>query len=231
MHHPIRSGGPRTDTGKAASSQNATRHGLTARTHHTLRNENPEVWARVVVEHVKAYGPANAVEHALVEEIAFASWKLRRLVSIETGLFDIAMETQASELAQQLQTVDEPTRLACAFEHLAEDGSRALALFTRYHTQIERSRDRSIKTLRELQDRRTKALAEEQKAGEKNEIRPSKPSNPEQNQQLEEIAKRTTQEAEPIRSAAIGEPETGPYTLQPCAGQGPNGGMAHDKAA
>src|SRR5687767_12489449 len=119
MYHPIRTGGPRTHAGKTVASQNATRHGLTSKTHHTLRTENPEAWARVVEEHVKAYAPANAVEHALVEEIAFASWKLRRLVTIETGLFDLAMERRAPELDAEFTTVDEAARLADAFQTMA----------------------------------------------------------------------------------------------------------------
>jgi hypothetical protein len=203
MYHPIRTGGPRTQAGKTAASQNATRHGLTSKTHHTLRNENPEAWARVVDEHAKAYAPGNPVEHALVEEIAFASWKLRRLVTIETGLFDLAMERRAPELDAEFTTVDEADRLADAFQTMADSSSRALALFTRYHTQIERSRDRAIKSLRELQAERAKQV--ERQAGEpvaKNEIRPSEPSKPEQNQQIVEITKRTIAPPAPPASEA-----------------------------
>ena len=232
MHHPIRTGGPRTDAGKAAASQNATKHGLTARTHHTLANENPETWARVASEHVKAYAPANAVEHGLVEEIAFASWKLRRLARVETGLFDIAMETQAADLAKQFRTPDESIRTACAFEYLAE-GRRSIALLTRYQAQIERSRERAIKALGEMQDRRKKEEKEANKAGAaaekasaQNVKRRSEPSKLQRYKRIAEMTKRTTGHPDPGRPSAAAKsqineqaPRTGP---EPDQKGGPN---------
>ena len=37
-------GGPRTEQGKARSSQNATKHGLRSNKMFVLQNENPEAW-------------------------------------------------------------------------------------------------------------------------------------------------------------------------------------------
>jgi hypothetical protein len=53
--------------------------------------------------------------------------------------------------------IDPETKLACAFEHLAE--GRALSLLLRYESQLNRTYDRAFKHLQELQASRTSARA------------------------------------------------------------------------
>src|SRR5271170_3609162 len=69
--------GPRTEAGKQRSSQNALRHGLTARTA-VLPTEDPEAYQRHIQQFLDDYAPANPTETQLVHEIANTAWRLAR---------------------------------------------------------------------------------------------------------------------------------------------------------
>ena len=64
-------GGPRTEQGKARSSQNATKHELRSNKMFVLQNENPEAWQTMLDACVEEFQPMSAFERKLVEEIAF----------------------------------------------------------------------------------------------------------------------------------------------------------------
>jgi hypothetical protein len=151
-------GGPRTEQGKARSSQNAMKHGLTSNKMYLLQNENPEAWAEMLGACIAAFKPATPFEHKLIEEIAFAKWRLRRLWTTETALFDIEMEQQSEAFASQFDVADEGVRQALAFKSLAENG-RTLALLSRYESRLKRDYRNAIKT---FEERREKAPNEPQ---------------------------------------------------------------------
>ena len=88
------SSGPRPESGKQRSARNALRHGLTAETV-VLPLEDAEDY-RIFDEAVLAgFNPETAVERELVLRIAALLWRLRRAVSIETGLFQMAEDASA----------------------------------------------------------------------------------------------------------------------------------------
>jgi hypothetical protein len=75
----LKSTGPRTPEGKAASSQNAITHGLTAKKHLVIPGEDPDDYDRErqhFLEHCDAADPFQA---ALAERACNANWKLRRI--------------------------------------------------------------------------------------------------------------------------------------------------------
>ena len=78
--------GPRTEPGKQRSSQNALRHGLTARTA-VLPTEDPEAYQRHIQQFLDEYQPATATETQLVHELANTSWRLNRIPFLEADLF------------------------------------------------------------------------------------------------------------------------------------------------
>jgi hypothetical protein len=69
--------GPKTPAGKAASSMNALRHGLRARTV-VLWDECQEDFDEIFNNLQNLYQPQNAAEQLLVEQAAIAQWKLVR---------------------------------------------------------------------------------------------------------------------------------------------------------
>jgi hypothetical protein len=73
-----KSHGPNTPEGRARSSANSRRHGLTAKTV-LLPGESPEHFQLLLQDYVDQFHPATGVEMELVEAMASARWRLRRL--------------------------------------------------------------------------------------------------------------------------------------------------------
>lgn len=90
-----RSTGPRSESGKLRSRQNAIRHGLTAETVIGVL-EDPCDYAVFEAAIIADYAPRSMVEHELVVRLASLLWRLRRATSIETGLLEIQAEIQRS---------------------------------------------------------------------------------------------------------------------------------------
>jgi hypothetical protein len=81
----LHSTGPRTEPGKQRSSQNALRHGLTARTA-VLPSEDPDAYQRHIQQFLDEYAPATPTETQLVHEIANTAWRLNRIPLLEAAL-------------------------------------------------------------------------------------------------------------------------------------------------
>jgi hypothetical protein len=87
----LRSTGPKTETGKQRSSQNAVRHGLTAET--VIEPlEDPEDYKAFEQAITADYDAETAVERELVLRLASLLWRLRRSTLIETGLLQLQSE-------------------------------------------------------------------------------------------------------------------------------------------
>src|SRR5579871_6217347 len=133
--------GPRTPEGRAAVSQNALRHGLASQTT-VLPNENPEEFRELRDALFDEYDPSGPTETLLVEQMAMAAWRLRRLRAVETGLFALRM----AQLPRDENDLD-PRSRAYAYD---ASGSRAIDSLTRYETRIERSFYRALHELQKL---------------------------------------------------------------------------------
>ena len=83
--------GPRTDTGKAVSSGNATRHGIFS-AQLILQDEEPEEFQALVAALQVDLRPVGAIELTLVERIAVNIWRQRRLVQAETAKLELARQ-------------------------------------------------------------------------------------------------------------------------------------------
>ena len=97
----VKGTGPKTDTGKQRSSQNAVRHGLTAETVISPL-EDFEDYRAFELAVTADYEAETAVERELVLRLASLLWRLRRATSIETGLLQIQGEIQ-HQLAPEQQ--------------------------------------------------------------------------------------------------------------------------------
>ena len=144
--------GPVTLEGKAASSLNSMRHGLTGSIL-VLTNEDRSRFQQFLQDHIQRFQPADAVELNLVEEMCAAAWRQRRCWAIETALLDLEMVKQDAEIEKIFDTIDETTRLALAFKGLA-DNSGSLALLGRYESRFRRQYEKAFQQLRLLQQER-----------------------------------------------------------------------------
>jgi hypothetical protein len=145
-----KSRGPTTAEGKEKSSRNAIKHGLTAGTGNILLDsEDPGEFEETLNKLLGIHEPATPAENDIVEEMVAARWRIRRMWTIETGLFNAEILTQTAGA----DSPDPSIHLASAFRALADD-SRSLALASRYEARLQRLYDRAYKTLRELQQAR-----------------------------------------------------------------------------
>jgi len=148
-----KSRGPTTPEGKEKSSRNALKHGLTAGAANILLDcEDPDEFEQTFNKLHGIHEPATPAENDIVEEMVAASWRIRRMWTIETNLFNIEILTQQSSPSVS-EGADPGIHLAMAYRTLSDD-SRSLALASRYEARLQRLYDRAYKTLRELQQER-----------------------------------------------------------------------------
>ena len=143
-----KSNGPKTPEGKAISSANSLRHGMTAK-NILLTNENPEAYTKLADAYYEKFQPADDVERDLVDEMVIAKWRQRRDWSNEAALFDLEMDHQTKKVDAQYKKIDHACRYALAFRALADE-SKAIQLFTRYETAHHRSYYKALNTLLKL---------------------------------------------------------------------------------
>ena len=98
--------GPRTNEGKAKSSQNALKHGLTAR-YALLPDEDPVLRRQLSARLVADLKPQGALERELVERFAHLSWRLRRVPGFEAQLMaaigeEVDLDDDSAVLVQPL---------------------------------------------------------------------------------------------------------------------------------
>jgi hypothetical protein len=87
----LKSTGPRTEEGKRISRRNALRHGLTAESViNALEDTNDYRGFEAAI--IADYDAETAVERELVLRLASLLWRLRRIIAIETDLFQIQAE-------------------------------------------------------------------------------------------------------------------------------------------
>src|ERR1051326_3117682 len=143
-----KSNGPKTPEGKAISSANSLRHGMTAKCI-LLTNEDPEAYTKLAEAYYEKFQPADDVERDLVDEMVVAKWRQRRDWSNEAALFDLEMDRQTKKVDSQFVKIDHACRYALAFRALADE-SKAIQLFTRYETAHRRSYYKALVTLLQL---------------------------------------------------------------------------------
>src|SRR5260370_35128273 len=77
--------GPRSEEGKATSSQNASKHNLTGGAA-SLPSEDPAAYAAHLKPITEEYGPLSPSAEFVVRQIADAMWRLQRLQRMEDEL-------------------------------------------------------------------------------------------------------------------------------------------------
>lgn len=140
--------GPRTQGGKARSSSNATKHGLTATTT-ILEHESQDELDALRTGLLAALCPRGHLEVLLAERVVLLAWRLRRFGRVETSTMTTAMQ-------------DEPFDFIASMKRLTGDAalgrgigdSRALEKLQRYETSTERAFYRCLREFWSLQERR-----------------------------------------------------------------------------
>jgi len=101
----LKSTGPRTPEGKAAVSQNAVKHGLSAR-HDVITSESLAGFRLYRDRILDELNPATPIESMLAERIVSLSWRLKRAANIHNQTIDALnapdTSTTLSRLTQSL---------------------------------------------------------------------------------------------------------------------------------
>ena len=83
-------GGPKTVTGKLASSKNAIKHGLTAK--RWLNEEEQNLYNDLLAAYTEDFKPKTNMELTLVAQLAECKTRLNRVHNAEDALFELARE-------------------------------------------------------------------------------------------------------------------------------------------
>ena len=146
----LSSTGPITIAGKAASSQSAVSHGLSA-SNPVLPYEDLNAFLALVDAYRTDFAPETAQQEFLVREMAGAQWKLQRATRIEnlvlTGMLDSSNEPVAGErkIAQAMMT---------------KDGDALLRL-ERHRAALERTYHRCAREIRASQKMQNEANSQQ----------------------------------------------------------------------
>ena len=121
--------GPRTPEGKTRSSQNASKHGLTAREVIIAPGEQP-AFDDLLAQYQADVKPQGAIQQTLFNQLVAAAWNLRRIGRMEA---ELCAESSYQDLLANHDLQNQLDRLA------------------RHHTRIERCFHRCLKELKTLQ--------------------------------------------------------------------------------
>jgi hypothetical protein len=127
--------GPRTLEGKARSSQNALRHGLSSRTA-LLESEDQAAYQQHCRQFFDQHRPATPTETQLTQELADTAWRLNRVPALEAELLNRAAHPANEEAAIAFDIVD---------------AHRAISILSLHSARLSRQFQRALQQLREIQ--------------------------------------------------------------------------------
>jgi hypothetical protein len=133
-----KSTGPKTPEGKAASSQNAFKHGLYSEAI-VLPGEDPEQFFALRSDLAAEHRPQSLTQQLMVDEIAQHYWRIKRYRTLEIQMFQTNDQKEAG-----VYRVDVPNLIRCIDLKLWPTIHRAL-------TSAERGFYKALKTLQEMQ--------------------------------------------------------------------------------
>lgn len=134
----LRSTGPRTPEGKAKSSRNALRHGLLSR-EAVLQTESLQDFKRLRETLGDELAPVGELEELLVDRIAGAAWRLRRVIKAEGE----TLEEKSTDYMGEEKGVGHAFSTYGNVDHFSK--------LSKYETTIERGLYKALHELQRLQ--------------------------------------------------------------------------------
>ena len=158
----LKSTGPKSDAGKAASSTNALSHGLTANCAVVLAEEDAEAFDRLEEGVIADLEPAGALQAALAQRVAVLLWRLDRAARLEAELFvhgQLTLERSSLDQAEKRALVSR-----CFADHLGEESKEAQEKLMQMRRQIDASIYAEAPSAQVLVERRESARTFDQLA-------------------------------------------------------------------
>jgi hypothetical protein len=141
--------GPTSPEGKAKSSLNAVKTGLTGRTV-LLPTDDVALYQAHIAKFVERYNPVGDEEKSLVQSIADTEWRLQRIPSLEAGIYALGCLEFAELFPDQEESVRKQLIEAKTF--LAYQ--RQLSNLSVQETRLRRQKEKDLATLKQLQEDR-----------------------------------------------------------------------------
>jgi hypothetical protein len=150
--NPSKSTGPRTPEGKARSSHNATRHGLTGRVV-VLPSEDMNVYHAFCKELMADLAPETPLERQYAQTFCDTQWRLNRARSFEDGMLTLGHFEGAA-----VQGVDHPEiEAVLTAANVFRQDSKSFLNLTLYEQRLQRTQKEALRQLQELQSKRIAA--------------------------------------------------------------------------
>jgi hypothetical protein len=143
------SSGPKSEVGKRRSSLNARRHNLTGQVT-AMTGEDRIAHSAFSEALIKSIAPEGALELQLAQRIATDSWRLNRSSAIEDNIFALGFTDHSGDI-----DVDHPelhAALTAARTFTRE--AKSIELLTLYEQRINRSLQKNLALLQQLQTTR-----------------------------------------------------------------------------
>lgn len=138
QRNSLKSTGPISALGKAIVSQNAVKHGiLSAKI--SIDEKEKEDYFVFASELYSLLSPSNALESVLVDRIISNSWRLRRIVHIETLTLAQIMKESWNDKTYQAVFIGTT--------------GQSMAILSRYERTLENGLFRALRELHEIKER------------------------------------------------------------------------------
>ncbi len=204
-----RSNGPVTPEGKAKSSLNAFKHGLTSNKFVLLDSESEADYQEMVGSYVDTLQPADELEAGLVEEMINCRWKLQRAEVFETHLLELSLAAIEPKLGEVFSKISETGKLALAYRDAVEV-SKALANIERNITRLSRQFRHAHSRMVEIQDRRKSETPDPRPEPETTpETAPATPKSPENRQTIHVVQNEPETRPNPLAQTGSNEEKPG----------------------
>jgi hypothetical protein len=150
-----RSTGPGTAEGKARSSRNNLRHGLTGQIT-VLPEEDRDAHDAFCNRLIAGFQPKTPIEDQLAHSIAEDSWRLNRVAAIENNIFALGRHAYRPKgpLCASKKSHHNEMRNALDDAQSFLDHARELNLLSLYEQRIQRNMQRNLNQLRAMQKER-----------------------------------------------------------------------------
>jgi hypothetical protein len=142
--------GPVTDQGKATSSHNAVKTGLTGQTV-LLKTDDVAVYHQHLDRFQKHFSPATDTEKDLVQDLADTEWRLLRITPLESGILALGRRELAPLFADES---DPAVREALLEAKLFLTYRRDLNNLSIQQSRLRKHRDLVLTELKQIQQNR-----------------------------------------------------------------------------
>jgi hypothetical protein len=145
-NNALLSTGAKTPEGHKRSSMNALRHGITGQVT-TMTDEDRTAHDNFTKALIKDLTPEGAMETQLAQRVATDSWRLNRISAVEDNLFALGQLQNGGHACPGIPQLD----AALTTAHTFTLESKQLQLLSLYEQRINRSLQKNLTMLKQLQ--------------------------------------------------------------------------------